>query len=384
MSFRQSNRNIGDKIMKIDIITLHAVQNYGSVLQAFATQEKLKQYGCEVTIINYTRDVVKYENLRKIWGQGNPVRSLVIMPTIKRWKHVFKDFCEKNLNLSEERYSDEKDFEGYPLKADAYCTGSDQVWNSKWNNGIIPPLYLSFVPKNCYKFSYAASFGQTYLEQNEINITQKYIDEYKYISVREKSGIDILEKQYHYEKSVQIVDPTLALSSDFWRQYSTPRIIKGEYILIYNLNRSKEFDNYAVQLSKKTGIKLVRLCTRYDQFYRPGKSMFVPEIFEFVSLIDNAKYVLTDSFHATAFSMNMNTEPICVYPKEFGGRIESFLQITESLQRRVVDYDDFDVVNRPVDFKKVNQILENERKKIDAYLRTIISEIAHQKEQLDR
>ena len=71
----------------------------------------------------------------------------------------------------------------------------------------------------------------------------------------------------------------------------------------------KEFDRYAVELSKRTGLKLVRFCTRYDQFYRPGKSMLVPEVFDFISLIDNAKFVLTDSFHATAFSLNLHTEP---------------------------------------------------------------------------
>ena len=62
---------------------------------------------------------------------------------------------------------------------------------------------------------------------------------------------------------------------------------------------------------------MVRLCNRYDQFYRPGKSIIIPEIIDFIKLIDNAKYVLTDSFHATAFSMNMNTEPICKNRKFF-------------------------------------------------------------------
>lgn len=152
--------------------------------------------------------------------------------------------------------------------------------------------------------------------------------------------------------------------------------IWNEYILIYNLNRSKEFDRYAVELSRRTGLKLVRFCTRYDQFYRPGKSMLVPEVFDFISLIDNAKYVLTDSFHATAFSLNLHTEPICVYPKEFGGRLESILQQTNQTQRHIADYSDFDVVNRPVDFDYVGRILEGERRKANEFLKEVVKEAA--------
>lgn len=359
--------------MKVDIITLQAVQNYGSVLQAFATQELLKQHGCEVTIINYIKEDGRKENLMRSWTKGNPIKALIMLPTIKRWELVFEGFRSKYLNLTDTIYTSKEDFKKYPLTADAYCTGSDQVWNSKWNRGIIPELYLDFVPENKFKFSFSASFGQSILSQEEVEQTQKYINQYNFISVRENTGKEIIEKQYKC-KAIHLVDPTLGVSSQFWRQYASPRKIKEDYILIYNLNRSKEFDKYAVELANRTGLKLVRFCTRYDQFYRPGKSMLVPEVVDFISLIDNATYVLTDSFHATAFSMNMNTEPICIYPPEFGGRLESFLQLTKSTQRRVKNYNDFEVVKRRVDFNKVNKILENERNKVNEYLNCVLKE----------
>ena len=144
--------------MNIDVITLHAVQNYGSVLQALATQEILKAHGCEVTIIDYIREDVRYENLVKKWSEGNPIKALAILPTLFRWKKVFQTFTKRYLNLSQRTYTTEEDFKTYPLTADAYCTGSDQVWNSKWNKGILPCLYLDFVPADKYKFAFAASF----------------------------------------------------------------------------------------------------------------------------------------------------------------------------------------------------------------------------------
>ena len=354
--------------VKVDVITLQAVQNYGSVLQAYATQKIFEKHGCEVQIINYIRENVKYENLLEARSNGNFLKKIILYPNINRWKKVFLGFCNENLNLTEKSYTTEKDFEQYPLNADIYCTGSDQVWNSKWNLGIILPLYLSFVPADKFKISFAASFGQDQLSQEEIDATKKYIDEYDFISVREQSGKKIIEEQYKYPHAEHVIDPTLTLTGDEWRKFAGNEKKTENYILIYNLNRSKEFDDYAKNLSKKTGLKLVRLCNRYDQFYRPGKSIIIPEVKEFIKLIDNAQYVLTDSFHATAFSMNMNTEPICIYPHEFGGRLDSFLKLTNSLQRHVGNYNDFDIINRSVNFAEVNQILEKEREKVNNFI----------------
>ena len=78
------------------------------------------------------------------------------------------------MNLTDRSYTTEDDFKNYPLDADMFCTGSDQVWNSKWNQGIISSLYLSFVPEDKFRFSLAASFGQDKLSQDEVKATKKY------------------------------------------------------------------------------------------------------------------------------------------------------------------------------------------------------------------
>lgn len=360
--------------MRIDVITLHAVKNYGSVLQAFATKKIFELYGHDVQIINYVKKESRSENLMEFWAGKSAVKRMVMLPTIKRWEKVFGNFCKKELDVNGPVFTYEEDFKNYSLDADMYCTGSDQVWNSKWNNGILPMLYLSFVPEEKFKFAFASSFGQERLSEDEVSRTKEYINQYKYISVREDSAKKIIEEQYHYPKCEYIVDPTLCMDRQFWIQYAKSYTKNGDYILIYNLNRSKAFDDFAKKISKKTGLKLKRLCMRYDQVLRCGKSVIIPEIFEFISLINNAKYVLTDSFHATAFSMNMNTHPLCVYPDEFGGRIENFLKMTDSLQCHVRDYDDLDVTDRNVDFDKVNRILEGERKKVATYLERVFAD----------
>lgn len=360
--------------MKVGIITLHSVANYGTQLQAFATQEKLKQYFDEVEFIDYRRSNTYGKELLNTFTNGNPIKTIIIKPTLNKWRKVFGNFQKEYLNIGKEVYLDNSDFDKFNDKYDIYFSGSDQVWNTGWNNGIIPPLYLSFVPDNKPKYAYASSFGKTKLEENEIEDCKKYLQRFDKISVREESGLKILSEQIGIDDSIRILDPTLVMDKEFWKKYEPKNKIDGDYILIYNLNRSKEFDDYAKKLAKKTGYKIYRFCTRYDQLLRNGKSLLIPEILDFVTLVDNAKIVLTDSFHATAFSFNMNTEPICIYPQNYSSRLSDFLKLVDSEQRHAVDYNDFDVINRHVDFDKVNSILEKEREKVNKFLEEIVKE----------
>ena len=351
------------------VITLHQVCNYGTQLQAYATQEKLREYFDNVVFIDYRRQDTYGMGLLQSFAKGNPVRALAILPTLLYWKKVFGGFRKQHLKLTDRIYLNESDFDNFPDFADVYISGSDQVWNSGWNGGVIPAFYLSFAPDDKPKYAYASSFGKSNLDELEIAASKSYIDRFDAITVREESGLHILRDQYGYSGPTErILDPTLVMPAEFWRKVAAPHCIKGKYILIYNLNRNPEFDRYAEQLSERAGLAIYRFCTRLDQVLRGGKPLVMPEIFDFISLVDHAEYVLTDSFHATAFSMNMGTEPICVYPDKYSGRLSEFLKLVDSEQRHAYGYNDFDVLNRPTDFDKVNRILNTERKKVDDYL----------------
>lgn len=359
-------------MIKVGVITLHAIKNYGSVLQAYATQEILHNIGFDVTIIDYVREDARKENILNSCSNGNWLKKIVLMPSVKRWEQVFDKFNDQYLNLTEETYTSEEDFNNASFDYDAYCTGSDQVWNSISNRGIRTPLYLSFASESKYKFSFASSFGQMTLPDLEVAELKCLIHQYNYISVREDTGKDILINQFGYKKVEHVLDPTLAVPPIFWRNLKAKSKLKEDYILVYNLNNNKDFDIFATEIAKKAGLKLVRLCVRYDQFYKPGKSIFLPEVPVFIDLIDKAKYVLTDSFHATAFSMSLNTKPICVMPPKFQSRIQSILSLLDAEKSCLArDYTDYDILNRKIDFEKINNILDSERKKTINYLKKV-------------
>ncbi len=357
--------------MKVSILTLHSVCNYGTQLQAYATQEKFKEYFDKVEFIDYRRKDTYGFGLIKTYSKWNIIRAIAIAPTILYWKYIFGGFQRKYLNIANPRHLNDKNISNIKFDSDAYIVGSDQVWNSGWNKGVIPIMFLSFVPDNIPRYSYSSSFGKKNLEKNEIEESKEYIAKYKYISVREESGVDILKKQYEFDNVEKIIDPTLIMPSNFWRKLGGKRKIKEKYILIYNLNRNKDLDNYATKIAKETGYKLYRFCTRFDQIFRSGKSLLIPQIFDFINYVDNAEIVLTDSFHATAFSINMNTKPICVYPNKYSNRLSEFLKMVKCEECHLKSYEDLEIAKKRIDFTIANEILNEERKKANLYLSKI-------------
>lgn len=363
---------------RISVITLHNVRNYGSALQTLATQEVFERLGCEVDFINFVREwEVSGKKQIDRWCEGfSPIKKLAyaiaLTPSLAKQDKVFRDFLRKRIHLQEKAYTTPEDFKHFPIEADIYCTGSDQTWNSGWNKGVIGAMFLDFVPDDVKKISYAASFGKDKLDDWEKEETRLLLKRYTAISVRESSGVGICNS-LGINGATHVLDPTLQMDKNFWLRHMGKRIIKEPYVLIYQLNSNPDFDRYAKEFARRKGLKLVRFCWRYDQIAKAGRPIVIPPVEDFVSAIYYADYVITDSFHATAFSINMNTDFISIYPHEYGGRIDSILRLTHLERRHLKSYDDFSLVNeKPVDFSETRQILEKEREKGWVFLRNAI------------
>jgi len=350
--------------LKASIITLHSVCNYGTQLQAYATQEKMKEYFDDVCFVNYRRPNTYGIKLLKTFSGNNPIKMLAVLPTLLAWKIIFGRFQREYLNIS----PNTKDY--LDDKSDIFFSGSDQVWNTGWNEGIIPEFYLSFVPEYIPKCSYSSSFGMERISESDKCDIKSYLERFLKISVREESACEML-RNIGINDAIRIVDPSLVMNCDFWRRKAPKSKIDQDYILIYCLNRNKKIDNYAEKMAEMTGKKLYRLCTRYDQVFRNGKSILIPDILEFVTLIDNASYVITDSFHATAFSINMNSIPVVFHPNRYSGRLRDILKLTHMEDCHPSDYNDFSILDKEISFIKSNEVLERERDKANNFLREV-------------
>lgn len=358
--------------MRVKVLTFHAVSNHGSALQTLATQKKLESLGCQVEFIDYRRyDCVNAFNLCKFWNRGRHfpstwIRTLILWPQFKRWDKIFGRFRKKYINLGQSMYTTEEELKSFPLDADAYIVGSDQVWNTDWNEGIIPPFFLSFIPDNKKKISYSSSFGLSELPKEYKPGIKNLLSKFAHISVRESSGVKILNDLGL--EGEHILDPTLNMDQDFWKQYIGERKIKEPYLLIYQLYSSKEFDEYAEKVARHKGLKLVRFCTLYHQLLRKGKGVLAPEVEDFVTMIYHADMVVTDSFHGTAFCVNLNKNFISIIPK-FGDRIYSLLKLVGLEKHAVTDFDNVSISDEKPDFTNVNKVLDQMRDKADKYLR---------------
>lgn len=350
---------------KISVITLHYIRNYGSVLQTYATQRKFELMGYNVEIIDYIRPK-KDVDLRK---GVNPLKKLLnkLLGLIQRPFHdkVFDDFLKKNIKLTR-HYDDYNDLKTNPPLSDIYCVGSDQTWNSEYNQGILPAYYLDFGSENCKRVGYAVSIGLDAFPEKEIPQIKQYIQRFSAISVREASAKKIIE-DIGYKNVFHVLDPTLVLKKEEWRNLIASRTIKGKYIIIYRLNKNQELENYAKSLSQKTGCKIVRMSYWLTQFLDSGKMIFTPTVNEFLSLIYYADYVITDSFHCTAFSLNFEKEFFVFYPGKFNTRIQSLLELTGT-QDRVMGNGKNDY--NTIDYANVRKILDRERKKVDNFIST--------------
>ena len=362
---------------KIDVITLHRTVNYGSVLQAYATQYILEKLGYTVEFIDYYPErlhmlgmLKRIKNKSKHFKKNIILRNIariIILPSYLKRFYVFKKFVRKNLHLTDKTYKTEDDIEKDIPKADVYCTGSDQVWNVGWNEKIDYPFFLKFVPEGKKRIAYSASFGKSSLEDWEKLETKKLLQKYSDIAMREKSGVKILE-DLNIGNGVHVLDPTLLLNKQDWKKIISDKYKNKKYIFMYNINHNKKLDEYAVKLAKSKKLPLIYVSYNYHDCFKKGHLKCNTKVEHFLSLIANAEYVLTDSFHCTAYSINFNKQLLVAYPEKFSTRLASIVELTGMTNRVIDDYNDLEICNRKIDFDYANKILEEERKKSIDYL----------------
>lgn len=328
--------------MKINTITCHDVYNYGASLQAYALQQHLRALGHDVQIIDYIPDYLKgaynfwyipknhrFYGICKKSRLFHLIYSVRLAPiTYRTYGRIkpFKHFKKQFLNCTEVQYRDIKSLCDNPPVADLYIAGSDQIWNTNLPNGHDPAFYLNFGNKDTRRISYAASFAISQLSKSDEAKVKEYLSHLDAISVREKTGVQILESMGYNGENV--LDPVFLLSKSDWQSLAGCKpIVDGKYILVYHLfERNKDLAKMAVKYSRETGLKIVSINDKSSRAYADVNVSNAGPI-EFVNLINNAEYVMADSFHATAFSLILNKPFSVFYHNSNGSRIIDCLEI---------------------------------------------------------
>lgn len=369
--------------MKIDIITLHRVRNYGSSLQTLATQNFIKNMGCQVEVIDYyperysTAGLLKRLKYKDKRLETNPLlllaaRTIILCSYLKK-KIVFDKFLKKNINLTKKTYKTEQELLEDCPTADAYCTGSDQVWNSHWNEGVDRPFYLSFIPDDQYRFSYAASIGNELLSEEEASSVYPLLKKYQHITVREDSGVNVIGELGL--SAEQMLDPTLLFSADEWEKYIDKHNLCYKYVLTYNLHHDKKIDKFAKEIASSHDFKVVNISYNLHDIIRKGKLKWCPRIENYLKLIHNADYIVTDSFHATVFSILFRRKFLVIYPEQASSRIRSILSLVGMEDRGVDGMPKLEHIEKNIDYDYAHDILNRERQRAKDYILNIMDEV---------
>lgn len=347
---------------KVSVITSYYIYNYGSVLQAYATQMFFAQMGFEVEFVNYVRENVRnHKTINSKWNSTGIKRIVykVYKEIVKAQnENIFGKYIGKHLQLTE-KYVDQQELYMNPPHANVYCVGSDQMWNSEYNGGVLPETFLTYAPMGSKKISFSSSMGMSTYPQEELHQMKTYLEDFALISVREKESVEILSRE-GIKNVYLFLDPTLLIPAQMWKKEMAPLKHRRRYVLVYQLNVNPHMLWFARKLAEKEHLELFQIT--YSMFRRTKGIHYIhcPSVERFLSLLYSAEYIVTDSFHGTAFSINFNRNFYAFNPPKYNNRIKSILDMVGLSKRLVNEADEIDL-NCSIDFNSVNRILESER-----------------------
>lgn len=365
--------------MKIKTITCHDVYNAGASLQAFALVTYLRQLGHEAEIIDYKPDYLSRHY--PLWGLDNPaydkpvVRELYSLAKLPgrlaarfgKRKQSYDAFTKTYLPLTARRYTSNEDLKQNPPEADVYFAGSDQIWNCLFPNGRDPAFYLDFAPGNRIRASYAASFAaEDVLDAWKENVKQ-WVSAMNFVSVREKSGVDILHR-LGFPGAVQVVDPVFLLNKKVWSSLEQRAANTEPYVLLYDFDGNPEMVRFARSMAKGKGWKLYTVlpCKQCDRCFA-GEGPLT-----FLSLIHHAEFVVSNSFHATAFSLIFQRQFVAFNRNQgINTRMRDLLS-SVNLQAHMVP--DASLLPSEIDYSVVTQKLDSFVEESKRFICNVISE----------
>lgn len=377
---------------KVGLAIVTYTINYGTFLQAFATQTAVRSLGYETEILNIDSVIDDVSKARKKYFMS----QMFNLAELKSYRQTISAIIAKRINKKyreyilnrENRFAEfSKRYFRVGKKCDSWTglsehckdfstilVGSDQLWRPA---NIAGNFYtLNFVPDSINKVSYATSFGLKDIRENQKEITSAFLGRIQHLSCREESGKEIVEKLTGRRAKV-VCDPTLLLKQSDWdTQLPAEPIVDGEYILVYLLSNNKKHREYVRKLAEKTSCKIIGVL--HGAGYIKGDEKYVDDApadigpFDFLNLIKYARYVCTDSFHGCVFST--------IFEKDFyvfkrftdKDKMSTNTRVTDLLHkfglsdRLIEDYEE--LTPETIDYSKVNERVEEFRKYSLEYL----------------
>jgi hypothetical protein len=315
------------KTKTIGILTLQNSNNYGAMYQTYALSAYLKNKGCEVFILDYemTRDSSNLSDylirpvafLQKLIYKKELVVNMIFQKRStnhqidrkSNFVSIFDEFRRRYLIITTTKYNYESLKSNHP-GADVFICGSDQIWAADFLF-TSPAFLLGFVPKGVKRVSYAASFGKNRLEPYLKNTFSSYINKFDAISVREKSGVDIV-KSFTSNNVTHVLDPTLILDKEDYAEIIDYSLIpEGPYMLVYKLEQGKLLSDWMDacinEVNREQKLSILAVSTNLTHPFNDKWREIYPTPGQLLGFIEKSSVTITNSFHGTVFSILLQT-----------------------------------------------------------------------------
>jgi hypothetical protein len=361
---------------RVGILTLYYKNaNYGGVLQAYALQKVIDSMGMKSKQISYRYETGYPGNLkRKIISS---IKKIVKCLIRQKWNEKDKIHRKKIYEFADTiphtEVVSKRNLTQISECFDFFIVGSDQMWNPI---GWQPAFFLDFLPEEMKRISYAVSMARDKISEKELRFIEKYANKFACISVRETVTANILQSYFPDMRIDVMPDPTLLLKAEEWVALSSSRLVEEPYVFAYCLGFDVEKRRKIIRDAEGKGYKVVFIPYMDKRTYEWDctNSIYVKEevgIPEFLSLIKNAEYVITDSFHGTVFSLIFHS-PFFSYHRFKNDNEESMnsriTTLLEMFEIRNCSGDEIPDEIEELDWERVDSILEAARQKGYKYL----------------
>lgn len=336
--------------------------NYGSALQTWALHQVIKKTGNNPVLVDYCPDILADKDplnpYRNMWDQSDEAKRMVelTLPAIRINYEKFDRFYHERFDRTSKKYTSKNFNEIINEDIERFICGSDTIFCPD-EFGIDDGYYANYDVMRGNSVSYAASFGDPHFTDDTYQLLNQRILNFKALGVRENLMVPYLKE--HTDVPVQrVIDPTLLLTAEEYKPIIEEPKLEEQYILLYSRRYSPKMEEYAEQLSKEKGLKIVDISLRAVNAEKGHAMRYDAGVEEFLSLVEHAEYIVTNSFHGMIFSVQFK-RPFVVFSREqCDNKIEEILSLFGLSDRILIEGTeqfnsiDYDEVHRRIDIAR--------------------------------
>ena len=378
---------------KIKLINFHFAFNYGAVLQSYALKTVIESMDMQVEIIDYrpygqmqyyklipnpfktfflafrfkrNRSLIKRILFSFRWSLKTCL-SFFSLPKRMKYKKAFEPFVKKNIKTTKPYY-DNASLKKDPPQGEFYVCGSDQIWNPLVTFGYDDAYFLNFGPESTKRIAYAISPNSGIDEKDcDYCDLKKWLRRFDFISLRESEKKELIESITGKQVPITL-DPTLLLNNQNYSKIEEMVSCPKDYILVYAFSDTNHsLCDYVEMISNKKNINVIDISIDNLHFGKNVKKI-IPTPGQFLYLIKNASIVITNSFHATVFSIIYSKQFVCFRKTGTSRRMVELLEATGLLNRLYRESFDYLSCDNKISYEEVYDKLDALKVKSIDYL----------------